>query len=564
MKTRISARFSLLLLCSFLAVAVFYPVLNGIVSSLMEGNSFTLHRFVDMFAEGKASTLAAITNSVLASALTVVVGGIVGTLLAVTTSLRAFRLRRAITGIAVLPVAMPPLVGVIALLFIYGEGGILPRLASALFGVESSTFALDGFAGIVAVHVYAFHVYTYLFVSTALREIDGSLVEAAVMFGARPGRLFFRIILPELMPALVGSASLTFMSSMASFSAPFLLGGGSPFLTTIIYSTKLNGDLGLAGAQSTVLLVISILFFLMLTLSTARTRGSASRKGVAIPWIPAFPRALERTLIALSITILILELLPLLCIVLISFAKEGSWTWQLLPTAYTLENYLHLMTQPGIFQPLRNSVLMSLLTAMVAAVAGTSLAFLLTKGRAKRLRNFLDPLLTLPFAIPGTVIAIYLIVTFSEPRFLTGGEVLLGTFWILPLAYFVRTYPLVLRSAASSLDRLEDSSIEAALMLGAGPGRLMRRIVLPVIASSIIAGSLLVLISALGEFPSSILLYAHANRPVSVEILSQLRGYNFGSAGAYSVGLLVLALLFSYLSGRLRTDGGEKQARFHF
>jgi iron(III) transport system permease protein len=231
---------------------------------------------------------------------------------------------------------------------------------------------------------------------------------------------------------------------------------------------------------------------------------------------------------------------------------------------YTLENYAHLLTQSDVFRPLGNSLLMSILAALASAVAGTALAYLIIKGRGRRFRGLLDTVLTLPFAIPGTVVAIYLIVTFAEPHWLAGGEVLLGTFWILPLAYFIRTYPLVLRSAASALDRLEDSVIEAAQMLGASHGRLQRRIILPSIGSSIVAGSLLVLISALGEFPSSILLYAHMNRPVSVEILSQLRAYDFGSAGAYSVGLLVVVLVLSLLSGRLQKTANRREEGYHF
>ncbi len=555
---------ALLVLLLFLALFVYYPVGSGIASSFVEGDGFALHRFADMVEEGKTSTATALWNSVSTSVLTVILGGLMGTLLAVATSLTRFRFRRIASAAAVVPIAMPPLVGVIALLFVFGDGGILPRLAANLFGVEEAVFALNGFAGIVAVHVYAFHVYTFLFVTSSLREIDGSLLEAASGLGSGPGRMFFRIILPELMPALLGAASLTFMSSMASFSAPFLLGGGMPFLTTVIYSTKLNGDLDLAGAQSTFLLLISVLFFVLLTLSSRRTRGGTSRKGVAVAWVPGFTPLVERFLIGAAVLVLVFEFLPVLAIIVISFAQEGSWTWQLLPTEYTLENYSKLLTEAGVFEPVGNSLLMGTLSVLVSAFVGTAAAFFLTKGVLRRFRDYLDPLLTLSFAIPGTVVAIYLIVAFGEPRWITGGEVLVGTFWILPLAYFIRTYPLVLRSASSSLDRLENSTVEAAEMFGAGPARVLVKVVLPVILPGILAGSLLVLVSALGEFPSSILLYTHANRPISIEILSQLRGYNFGSAGAYSVGLLALVLLFSIISGRAGSGGKKEGGRFHF
>jgi iron(III) transport system permease protein len=262
--------------------------------------------------------------------------------------------------------------------------------------------------------------------------------------------------------------------------------------------------------------------------------------------------------------VLFLEFLPVLSLLLISFAKEGSWTWELLPSAYTVENYTALLTQAGIFLPVRNSVSMGVLTVIASILVGTTAAVVITKGRFSRFRGILDPLLTLSFAIPGTVVAIYLIVAFADPHWITGGQVLVGTFWILPLAYFIRLYPLVLRSVSSSLDRLEDPVLEAAEMFGAGPGRILRKVILPVIMPGIVAGSLLVMISALGEFPTSILLYTHANRPISVEILSQLRGYNFGSAGAYSVGLLVLVLLLSFISERLGGGPKEKGNGFHF
>ena len=79
----------------------------------------------------------------------------------------------------------------------------------------------------------------------------------------------------------------------------------------------------------------------------------------------------------------------------------------------------------------------------------------------------------------------------------------------------------------------------------------MRKIALPIILPGIVSGSLLVAIAALGEFVSSILLYTYSSRPIAIEILSQLRGYNFGAAAAYSVFLLVVIYFLTLLSGRL-------------
>ncbi|MGB5873439.1 MAG: ABC transporter permease subunit, partial [Bacteroidota bacterium] len=159
--------------------------------------------------------------------------------------------------------------------------------------------------------------------------------------------------------------------------------------------------------------------------------------------------------------------------------------------------------------------------------------------------------LTLPYAIPGTVVAISLILAFNTPSIITGNAVLVGTFWLLPLAYVLRTYPLVVRSTAAAFDQVEDSLLEAGRSSGAGPWRIFRKIVLPLVLPGIVSGSLLAMIAALGEFVSSILLYAYPSRPISVEILSQLRSLHFGSAAAYCVILLIIILFLIWLSNAL-------------
>ena len=97
---------------------------------------------------------------------------------------------------------------------------------------------------------------------------------------------------------------------------------------------------------------------------------------------------------------------------------------------------------------------------------------------------------------------------------------------------------------------------EASADLGAGSFRTFRSVVLPVIGPGVLAGTLLTFVTALGEFVSSIMLYVFDNRPISVEILAQLRLYDFGSAAAYSVFLMVLIGLATTLVRRISGDTG--------
>jgi iron(III) transport system permease protein len=132
---------------------------------------------------------------------------------------------------------------------------------------------------------------------------------------------------------------------------------------------------------------------------------------------------------------------------------------------------------------------------------------------------------------------------------------LIGTFAILPLAYFIRNIPLVTRAALASFKQFDPTLEEASASLGASWPTTMRRVALPLVLPGLAAGALLAFVTALGEFVASILLYTHTTRPISMAILSQLREFDFGGAAAYGVFLIVLMGLV-FLLGYRRVSAG--------
>jgi iron(III) transport system permease protein len=243
--------------------------------------------------------------------------------------------------------------------------------------------------------------------------------------------------------------------------------------------------------------------------------------------------------------VLLFVVLPVLTVVLISFAETARWTVQILPPAYTFANYASLFADPQFFDPIANSLQMATLATVLNVVFGVAAAVVIAKGAVPG-RGLIRTLAVLPFAIPGTVVALNLIVTFSEPSALSAGQVLVGSFWILPLAYFIRHIPLVVRATTAALDGFDDRLTEASADLGASTWTTFRRVVWPAILPGVAAGTLLTFVAALGEFVSSIMLYVYGNRPISVEILAQLRLYEFGTAAAYSVLLMGLVGLSTF------------------
>jgi iron(III) transport system permease protein len=150
------------------------------------------------------------------------------------------------------------------------------------------------------------------------------------------------------------------------------------------------------------------------------------------------------------------------------------------------------------------------------------------------------------------VFALALSTTFSVNAPHLGRFVLVGTPVILPLAYMVRALPLTGRSSIAGLSQLDPALEEAAAALGAGPWRRLSRVVVPMVRPAIIAGASIAFITALGDFVTSIVLYTYNTRPISIEILSNMRLQETGIAAVYGILLMTLSAAAFLVFGRER------------
>ena len=519
---------------------IFYPSIQVILQSFTRSGSFSYKNYIEFFSLENTANLEALANSVLVSVGSVILSAIVGVPLAFIFTRYRFPGRSLCSNLAVLPFVLPPLVGVISFMFLYGETGILPRSIQALFHLQEPPFEVDGVPAIFLVHTYTMYVYFYMFVSSALKNIDVSIIESAYNLGASRWMVHRKIILPLLTPALVAASLLVFMTSMASFSAPFLFAPSYRILSLQIYFSKINNDLDMAATQTTLLSAISIVFLIIMQWYSGRNQYVTSNKGVAPYEIEVNNKFIRYIMGVIGIIIVVILLLPHLTIILMSFVKDGSWTWQILPSEYTYQNYINLFSNPKVLEPILNSVKMASIATAGNLLFGLISAYIIAKKRFIG-KTIMEVLIMIPWALPGTVIAMNLIVAFNKPSIFAGGQIIASTFWMLPLAYFIRHIPLVFRSTYASLLQLDDSLEEAARNLGASRLYAFRRVIMPLVLPGVFAGVLLSFVTALGEFVASIMLYIPSNKPISVEIYSQLdRLSNFGTASAYSVLLIIL------------------------
>jgi iron(III) transport system permease protein len=533
-----SGRAAGLVLLLLLAWLVVYPLILVLLEAVRGPGGWTLN-YVRSFLE-RPSEFQALWGSLWISLASVALSAAIGVPLAWLLARYDLPGGRVMGALVALPAVLPPLVGVIAFLFLYGESGFVSLLVQRVLRLEEPPWRLEGAGAILLVHAYSMYVYFYLFARAGLASLDASLLEAAASLGAGRWRTLRRVVLPQLYPSLAGAALLTFMTSLASFSAPYIFGGGFRVMTTQVVATRLNGENEMAMVETVSLTLVALGALWLLRGTHTPDQPGGGRKGTPPARIPLQRGWLRRLLGGVGWGLTLLLLLPHLTLLLVSFVPVGTWTTEPLPPAYTIGNYLTLVRDPVRARPLLNSLWLATV-ATAAAIAIALLAGIVSARRRAPGRRLLEGMLALPWAVPGTVFAIALATAFSVRAPWSGRFVLVGTLWILPLAYLVRNLPITSRAILAGFRSLDPSMDEAAATLGAGRWRTLRRVTLPLLRPALLAGGSLAFVTAFGDFVTSIMLYTYDTRPISLEILASLRQSDVGVAAAYGVVLMLVS-----------------------
>jgi iron(III) transport system permease protein len=206
-------------------------------------------------------------------------------------------------------------------------------------------------------------------------------------------------------------------------------------------------------------------------------------------------------------------------------------TWENL----TLANYRYILfdwklTKDAIF----NSASLGLAAACITMCAGLMISYVIVKMqvRGKAILEFLG---MLPFSVPGSVIALGVILAWSGKY----GVNIYNTVWIILVAYIARYMAFSLKANSAALEQVHDSLVEAARACGATMWQALRDIVLPLVRPGMLAAFFLIFLPALRELTVSVLLYGPTTRTIGVAIYT----LNEDGETVYSAALAGIALL---------------------
>jgi len=246
-----------------LMALIVFPSWTLIKTSLSVDKQFTLQNYIELFHE--SSTFLALKNTLFVASLGSIGATIIGVLVAWLLARTDIPLKRFWQTLLIVPYLIPPFIGAIAWVYLLGPVGYLNKLWISLSGATAPLLKIYSKWGIIFVMAFYSYPIAYMMTLGPLRQMNPSLEEAARISGASIGRTLRDIVLPLMIPSIGGAFLLIFMSMMANFGIPAVIGMPARYyvMTTRIYLTILNYDkannLALAAGLSMLLVVIAMI-----------------------------------------------------------------------------------------------------------------------------------------------------------------------------------------------------------------------------------------------------------------------------------------------------------------
>ena len=515
----------LMLLCLFLL----YPLINVLAASFGRARADGLSGWQVLLSEPKY--LRALSNTVLLGLAVTASSTLIGVPLAYFTARFSYPGKALIAILPLTTLIVPEVIAAQTWLMMLGNNGLLTRTLSE-WGIGLPSFY--GWFGLITVMTFIYYTYVYIGTLAAIRSFDVQLEQAAQSLGTSPARSRLNVMIPVVMPSILGSALLVFTLVVGNFAVATILGHKVELLSVITYQTFVSEVGADPVMQSTlasvsIALVAIVLFVQRVIVGRGKYEITLGR-GATPERLSGLPALVLAGIAAL---IVLISLLPLMTVVAGAFTRArgpvmrwGEWT-----TA-NLERVL--INAPD---PIINTLIYASIATLLSLIFSTGISYLLVKKRTL-LTPAIDYLAALPLALSGTVLGIGLVVSFNR-----GWLSLSGTAAIIVLAYLVRRLPFGIRNASSTLYNVPNSIEDASISLGVPPMQSFFRVVLPLMVPAIAAAGVLVWTTTVAELSASIVVYSAGRETLPIQIFRLIDSGLMAQASAYGLVLVTIILV---------------------
>ncbi|MBM3548270.1 MAG: iron ABC transporter permease [Alphaproteobacteria bacterium] len=546
-------RIILILLVVFAAFVAILPVARLLIAGLAPSGALDLSVMSEAWS--RAATQRALWRTLVTALGGTAISLVLGAGFALVVTLTDVRAKTALIFGFMLPLMIAPQVTALAWIQAMGPASALLHLLG-LQPAAGTPHPLYGAGGIILVLGLHHAPLVFLAMRAGLRSLPRELVEAASASGASPLFVVRSVVLPLMGPALTAGAGLAFVSSIGNFGIPAFLGipAGYTVLVTLIYQRLSGFGPRVLPEVAAIAIVLALLAAIGLLAQLRRLRRDDARTSTLSAAASGWALGRYRLLVeaALWSFLGLVVAVPLLALIATSLVKAHGVP--LSAETATLTHYAYVLFEHGATRrAFANSFILAGLAALILMVIAVPLA-VLADWRRSRVANALSVVAEFPYALPGVVLAIGIILAFLRPVPVLGIS-LYNTAWIILLAYLARFLTLAWRPVAAGLAQIDRGLDEAAQAAGAGFAFRLRTIAYPLLAPAMAAGGIIVFLTAFNELTVSALLWSSGRETLGVVVFSLEQAGESTAAAAVAVmtvaATLSLMLVGSVLANRL-------------
>ena len=453
-----------------------------------------------------------------------------------------FRGKNLLFTLLTLGVLMPGFAAAMGWLFLlHPRIGLLNAWLRQLFSLDAALLDITSIWGMGWVEGLSLAPVAFIMMAAVFRAMDPALEDAAQMCGANFRQTLWRVTLRLAFPGIVAASIYIFTIGFAAFDVPAIIGWSSRRLTfSTLLLLLLNSDnalpkYGAGAALSLVVMAAALLLSLWYAALQRRSHRYAVVTGKAYrPHIVTLGRYRHMAIAAVALYLILSLVLPCLTLIWAALLPFFQLPSARALAALSLRNFAALpldLVWPGF----RNTLLLALLTPTIAL--GCSIAFSWVVLRSRyRWRAWLDVFAFLPHAIPSVVFGMgaLLVTLFLIDRIVP----IYGTIWILLIVFVIARLSYGTRVTNGGLIQIHRELDEAAVVSGADTGGVLRRVLLPLLAPSLVYGFLWIALLTLRELTLAAFLTTKDNLTLPVVVWSLWQGGETGPAAALTAIML--------------------------
>ena len=535
--------------------------------------TFTTYHWKRLFGAQFSKSLLwdPLKHSIVTSAWACVVSILIGGSFAWLVSRSDMRWKKLLTKLFIFPYIMPSWTLGLAWknffknIEITGSNGIFYSLT----GIQVPTWFAYGEFPIIIVTGMHYAPFAYILIGGILHNMDANLEEAAIILKTNRLRMFLRITIPIVMPAVLSTIILVFSGAMASFATPQFLGLPVRYyvLTTELYASinGTNPGVGYILAMIMILISVIIMFINQRLIGNRKSYATVTGKSANIS---IFHLGIWRTPVSIVafIVVMCMSVIPLVTFALESLLSyTGVYDFNNLTLSFwigqaqghdTWQSESGILRNAEVYRTLWNSLKLSFTCSIGAGTLGFLAGYSIVRRRGSMLSRLVEDLTFIPYLIPSMAFsAIYLSMFATKHGIIPS---LYGSFAILALIGTIKYLPMASRSGVNSMLQLSPEIEEAGIIMGVPWVKRMTHIIIPIEKTTIVSGYLLPFISAMRELSLFVILVTANNRVLTTLLLFyDEKGYTQFS-NAVNLLIIIVVLLINFTVEKLTGASIEK------